>query len=129
MKKLLKIVGFVFLALFAVMAIAVYAIAQGTVEGTKVVVGDIDLTEVTDGTYTGEYAFKRWTNTLNVTVSDHKITKIEIEKNVQFYNQELSDQVFADVIANQSLDIDIQSGATVTSKAYLKAIEDAVGGN
>jgi len=129
MKKLLKIVGFVFLALFAVMAIAVYAIAQGTVKGTKVVVGEIDLTEVADGTYTGEYAFKRWTNILNVTVGDHKITKIEIEKNVQFYNQELSDQVFADVIESQSLDIDIQSGATVTSKAYLKAIEDAVGGN
>lgn len=38
----------------------------------------------------------------------------------------LSDELFSDVIKSQNTTVDTISGATVTSKAYLKSIENAL---
>jgi uncharacterized protein with FMN-binding domain len=38
----------------------------------------------------------------------------------------LTDQVISDIIKSQSLEVDIVSGATVTTRAYLKAVENAL---
>lgn len=128
MKKILKTIAIVFAVLLVGMIGIVAWMTKGLSQGQNVVVDGIDLSRVEDGEYTGSYSADRWANTLIVHVRDHKITNIEIEKNVLFYTQEVSDVVFAEVIAKQSLDIDIQAGATVTTKAYLKAIEDALDG-
>ena len=128
MKKILKTVAIVFAILLVVMIGIVAWMTKGLSHGQNVVVDEIDLREIADGEYTGSYSADRWANTLIVHVRDHKIIEIEIEKNVLFYTQEVSDVVFGEVIAKQSLDIDIQAGATVTTKAYLKAIEDALDG-
>ena len=45
-----------------------------------------------------------------------------------FKMDEITTELFDRVIQNQSLDVDIETGATVTSHAYLKAIENALGG-
>jgi uncharacterized protein with FMN-binding domain len=45
---------------------------------------------------------------------------------VWFRRPELTEQVVSDVIKSQSLDVDIVSGATVTTRAYLKAMENAL---
>jgi uncharacterized protein with FMN-binding domain len=79
-----------------------------------------------DGTYTGKYDGGRWSNELSVTVKDHKITKIDVVKDVTFPKPEWTDQLFKEVIEKQSVDVDVVSGATVTSKAYLKSIENAL---
>lgn len=128
MKKILKTVAIVFAVLLVIMIGVVAWMTKGLSQGQNVVVDEIDLREIADGEYTGSYSVDRWANTLIVHVRDHKITNIEIEKNVLFYTQEVSDFVFGEVIAKQSLEIDIQAGATVTTKAYLKAIEDALDG-
>lgn len=128
MKKILKTVAIVFAVLLVVMIGIVAWMTKGLSHGQNVVVDEIDLREIADGEYKGSYSADRWANTLIVHVRDHKIIEIEIEKNVLFYTQEVSDVVFGEVIAKQSLDIDIQAGATVTTKAYLKAIEDALDG-
>ena len=128
MKKILKTVSIVFAVLLVIMIGFVAWMTKGLSHGQNVVVDEIDLREIADGEYTGSYSADRWANTLIVQVRDHKIIEIEIEKNVLFYTQEVSDVVFGEVIAKQSLDIDIQAGATVTTKAYLKAIEDALDG-
>lgn len=47
---------------------------------------------------------------------------------VMFKTDEVTKTLFDRVIQNQSLDVDIETGATVTSHAYLKAIENAVKG-
>ncbi len=41
---------------------------------------------------------------------------------------EVTNTLFDRIIQNQSLDVDIETGATVTSHAYLKAIENALVG-
>ena len=49
-------------------------------------------------------------------------------KTVLFERPEVTQELFDNVIAAQSIDVDVLSGATVTSKAYLKSIENALSG-
>ncbi|MGB7595382.1 MAG: FMN-binding protein [Erysipelotrichaceae bacterium] len=129
MKKALRIIGAVVVLLIFVSIIASSIFMTGLDKGKKVVVGTINLSTVADGTYEGNYILNRWTNTLKVTVKDHKITNIVVVKDVVFKLDAVTKGVFSAVIDKQSLAIDIQSGATVTTKAYLKSIENALKGN
>lgn len=87
----------------------------------------IDLSDKPDGSYTGTYEFKRWTNALVVQVQDHKITSIDFDKDVVAAGiTDCANEMFRRVIEAQDTEVDAVSGATVTSKAYLKAIEDAL---
>ena len=70
----------------------------------------------------------RWSNEIIVTVKDHQIIELELVDDVMFKIDEVTKTLFDRVIQNQSLDVDIETGATVTSHAYLKAIENALGG-
>lgn len=126
MKKGLIIAVIVFVVLIAVAVSGVLLIRSGIEEGSKLVINDIDLSAVKDGTYIGKYEAGRWTNEVSVTVKDHKIISIDIIKDVLISKPEVSEDLTAKVIERQNTNVDIVSGATVTSKAYLKAIENAL---
>ncbi|MBV1758052.1 MAG: FMN-binding protein [Dethiosulfatibacter sp.] len=55
-----------------------------------------------------------------------RISKIDVLDNVRFVQEGVSDTLFEKVISTQDTKVDTVSGATVTSKAYLKAIENAL---
>jgi len=90
----------------------------------------VDFSKLTDGTYHGAYEggmYKWRANECQVTVSSGKVTDIQLVgskdpggKNTQ--HQELYDRV----IQAQSLQVDTISSATLTSKAYLQAVENAL---
>jgi len=123
MKKKILIVAGVIIVL---LVIGIVAITNGLSAGKNVVLSGIDLSNVAAGSYDGTYKHGRWTNTLAVHVENGRIIKIDIVKNVLASGiTNCSDEVFRRVIENQTTQIDAVSGATVTSKAYLKAIEDA----
>jgi uncharacterized protein with FMN-binding domain len=126
MKKLIKILLAVVLIFVVVMGGSMIYLTMGLNEGKNVVINGIDLTNVEDGTYTGSYEGGRWTNTLQVTVKDHRITGIKVVKDVAFSKPELSEDLFSRVVDAQNTKVDVVSQATVTSKAYLKAIEAAI---
>lgn len=88
----------------------------------------IDLSKVPDGTYQGKYESGRFTNRVELTVKNGKITSIAILDDVTFAKPEVREELFDRIIDKQSLNIEAVSGATATSKAYLKAIENAVSG-
>lgn len=88
----------------------------------------VDITGLPDGAYAGELTGSRFGNKLLVTVSEGKITDIRITKDMAVVVDGMSDQLFAEVIENQSLQVDAIAGATVSSKAYLIAMEDALDG-
>ena len=125
MKKKLLIAGGIVLAILIGMFLMV---TNGLSEGAKVTLNGIDLTAVPDGSYTGAYNFKRWSNKVAVHVKDSQITAIDIVDDVPGASvTNCSGEMFRRVIAAQDTRVDAVSGATVTSKAYLKAIEDALG--
>ena len=79
------------------------------------------------GSYTGVYGFKRWANAVVVHVKDHAITEIDIQKDMAGAGiTNAAGDIIRRVIEAQDTKIDTVSGATVTSKAYLKAIENAL---
>ena len=123
MKKKLLIAGGILLALFAILVIA---ITNGLSASMAVAIDGVDLSGVPDGSYTGVYEFKRWSNTLTVHVEGNAITAIDIEDDMFAAREEWSDELFRRVIAGQDTKVDAIAGATVSSKAYLKAIEDAL---
>lgn len=117
----------ILIAVLALLTAAGLFVTSGLSDGMNVQLQGIDLSGKPDGDYTGTYSFKRWTNTLLVHVVDHKIIGIDIQDDVgaaQITN--CSGEVFRRVIEAQDTRVDAVSGATVTSKAYLKAIENAL---
>lgn len=123
MKKKLLIAFGVIIIIFIGMFLG---ITNGLSEGAKVSINGINLSDIPDGSYTGTYEFKRWTNTLVVHVLNHTITEIDIEKDVAVAQNSCSSEMFRRVIKAQDTKVDTVSGATVTSKAYLKSIENAL---
>lgn len=124
--KVLKIIGLILLLLVIVSASGVFYLSRGLEEGVNVVINPVNLSEIKDGVYNGRNDFGMWTNELNVTVANNKITNIEIVKDVKIVSPELSTKLFQNVIEEQNIDVDVVSGGTVTSKAYLKSIENAL---
>ena len=86
----------------------------------------ITLASVADGTYEGSYSGFRWSNTVSVTVKDHQIVAIEQVKPQVVASQETIDTLIANVLAAQSTQIDVVSGATADTRAFLRAVEDAL---
>lgn len=119
---------FVTLGAVAVLLIAsLIIITNGLSDGKNVVLNDIDLTRISDGSYTGTYEHGRWTNSLTVHVENNRIIGIDLDKDVFASGiTDCSEEVFRRVIENQGTQIDAVAGATVTTNAYLKAIEDAL---
>lgn len=86
--------------------------------------------QLRDGTYTGEYAggmYKWRVNTVQIDVQDGKVANIQLKSSKDPAAKNIdANTLYQRVIDAQSLDVDVLSGATLTSKAYLKAVEDAV---
>ena len=101
---------------------------QGLSTYSKMTISNVDFSRLPDGTYQGTFNGGRFSNTVEVTVTDHKVTAIKVVKDVTFKNPARRRQIIDSVIKAQSLKVDTITGATATSKAYLKAIENALSG-
>lgn len=88
-------------------------------------VGNISLEEIDDGSYEGDYKAFPVTVKLNVEVKDHKMTRIAILKHDNGKGKK-AEEITDEIIDEQSLDVDIVSGATYSSMVILKAVEDAL---
>ena len=89
-------------------------------------INHIDLAQVKDGSYSGQYAYSGFTYEVKVNVAAHKITDISLVKNRSTKQAKMAAGVVTRVLDEQRNDVDAVSGATTTSKALLKAIENAL---
>ena len=87
-----------------------------------------DLQLIADGVYNGEYNLSSTPIkvTLEVTVLNRQITKINMIKHICSPIGKKAERIIDQVITAQSLDVDVVSGATGSSKAILKAVENAL---
>lgn len=90
----------------------------------------VDFNKLNDGVYHGAYAggmYKWRANECDVTVADGKVTNIQLAVSQDPGGKNTQHEALYDrVIQAQSLQVDTISGATLTSKAYLQAIENAL---
>ena len=84
-----------------------------------------DLSNIQDGNYIGEYTITPVFVKVEVSVSNHRITNITVLQHDNGLGS-MAENIVNDVVEEQSLDIDAVSGATVSSKCILKAVENAI---
>ena len=101
-------------------------------EGKNLPIAVVDFKKLNDGTFVGEYEggmYKWRANKVEVTVSQGKVTDIQTlgdKKAGCNEKPEITNELFDRVTDAQSLQVDTVSSATITSKAYLKSVENAL---
>ncbi len=103
-------------------------------EARNLPLAEIDFSKLSSGKYRGYYAggMCGWReNECKVTVDSitgdsSRVTEIELVWSAEDPTQSFLQELYNRVIEKQSLQVDVISGATLTSKAHLKAIEDAL---
>jgi uncharacterized protein with FMN-binding domain len=87
---------------------------------------DINLSLASDGEYGGEFGEGSHTYAVMVIISGQRIIDIEVVKNRDGEHARRAEGVIDLVLEAQSVNVDVITGATTTSKSILKAIEDAL---
>ncbi|MEL7603605.1 MAG: FMN-binding protein [Bacillota bacterium] len=130
---LLCIVGVIVLG----MAVTVLAFEPGRKETMNITVGDVDFSRLKDGAYTGAYKGTR--DNLRDTAVEVVITNGEIQdirvvegalagekQNTEKIKGQTITDLFDRVTEQKTLQVDGISGATITTKTHLKALENAL---
>lgn len=112
--------------------------APGRQELMNINIATLDFKKLHDGTYLGQYSGTKdhfRDAKVEVTVSSGKVSCIKVIEGTNVYKEgkpiELKNGLTIEdlksrVIKEQSLQVDVISGATLTSNAYLKAMENAL---
>jgi uncharacterized protein with FMN-binding domain len=81
-----------------------------------------------DGTYRGSYSVEKTPVkvTLDVVVQNKNIIAINIIRHIRSPIGKKAEKITDVIIERQSLAVDVISGATASSKAILKAVENAL---
>ena len=115
-----------FFVLFSVMFMALFGSCSSSYKNVKAALPD--LSNRADGVYRGEYSLSGTPNkaTVEVTVQGKSITAITIVHHFCSPIGRKAEKITDRVIEQQSLNVDAISGATSSSMAILKAIENAL---
>lgn len=129
MKKALKIAGLVFLGLFLVFGTALgIQVWSGIQEAKTQAAQEIhapDLAGVPNGTWRGQVEWGILTVEVDVTVEQGQITAIDLLKHDNGKGGR-AEAITQHILAAQSLDVDAITGATLSSRAILNAVANAL---
>jgi uncharacterized protein with FMN-binding domain len=131
MKKtfvLLIVAALVIIAIgIAVFMATAYPMLKEQAEVRKMPIHDVGLAKVKNGTYRGDFTYGNFTYQVQVVVEKHEMKQISILKNrSESEHAKKAEDVVDKVLKAQSVKVDVVTGATTTSKALLKAIENAL---
>ena len=90
-------------------------------------IGEIDIADVSDGIYIGEYDVNFIYAKVEVTVEDGEIVSINILEH-RHERGKAAETVIDKIIEEQKIDVDAVSGATNSSTVIKKAVENALKG-
>ncbi|NPV02901.1 MAG: FMN-binding protein [Brevinematales bacterium] len=122
MTVILIIIG----GLAALGGIGVYFGTKGMKEIKEMSIGTPDVSKLSNGVYHGEFHHARWNYSLEVKVQGGKIAGITYVPTDMGMKAEMSDKIIQSILDKQNLQLDTYSGATIDSKAFLKAVENAL---
>lgn len=137
-RKVWIVIGSIVGVIALIVAGTVVFTAPGRNELQNMVIADVDFKKLQDGVYTGAYrgtkdSFRN--AAVEVTVASGAVTKIRVtegslagdKQRTEIRKGRTINDLFDEVIKSQSLQqVDVISGATLTSKAHLKAVENAL---
>lgn len=114
-----------FLVLGAVL-LAVAVFFGGSQMAKGISVGSVDLNKINDGTYTGEATWNPVKVRVQVTVENHRMTRIDILEHTTGIGFRAEEPVRQSILDRQQPSVDHVSGATISSKIIMKAVENAL---
>jgi uncharacterized protein with FMN-binding domain len=114
-----------FLLVILPLCLAVICLVAACVNLDSIVITSPDLSKVADGIYQGKSKVGPVRVTLDVAVQNGVITSINIIKHFNGRGKK-AEAIVPQIIEAQSLDVDVISGATGSSKAFLLAVENAL---
>lgn len=115
----------------------ILADAPGRNEIKELTFSNLKLKNLRNGTFVGEYKgtkSKSRDTKVEITVSEGEISDIKILKGAldkdgkpaKLTGGRSVNDLFSNVVQSQTLEVDVISGATLTSKTHLKALENAI---
>ena len=107
--------------------LAALLLAAACVDLDSIVISNPDLSKIADGKYQGSSKVGPVLVTLEVSVKGSVITSIDLIKH-RNGKGEKAEAIVQKIIEAQSLNVDVISGATASSKAILQAAENALAG-
>ena len=126
-----KIISFIILLLLLIGLIcgAVYLkkVADYKRAVGETTIDEIDIADVSDGIYIGEYDVNFIYAKVEVTVEDGEIVSINILEH-RHERGKAAEKVIEKIIEEQKIDVDAVSGATNSSTVIKKAVENALKG-
>ncbi|MEG8976043.1 FMN-binding protein [Priestia megaterium] len=83
-------------------------------------------TKYKDGTYSGQGSNRIGTVYVSVTIKNDRIDTVEITEADTHYSQSYIEDLPAQVVQRQSSDVDVVSGATLSTEDFQNAVDDAL---
>ncbi len=111
----------VFVALVGAVAITAFSGMRGVRDA---VVTEVDLSRVPDGTWPGSYSQGRFQFAVNVAVRTGRIEAVDLVDRTKA--SDLTRAIAAAIVEKQAIAIDAVTGASLTTKAFTKAVENAL---
>lgn len=126
-----KIIIFIFIGgLIFGGALGCASLAAEHEEARNVSLDGADFSALKDGTYIGEYegGMYGWrANKVRITIAEGTLVAIELLDSSEADEEDEEPKLlFQRVVEAQSLEVDGITGATLTTRAYLKAVEQAL---
>ena len=121
-----RVVKWFFILVGAVVLMSVIWATKDLSDIKAVELGELELEDLDNGNYHGNYKNGRFSNELIVEIRDQKIADLQVIKPVPNSNEQFISDLKNIIILEQTLEVDAISGATYTTKAYLKSIENAL---
>jgi uncharacterized protein with FMN-binding domain len=87
---------------------------------------DVDVSSMQDGEYTGSFSYCGFEYAVATIIKNHKIDDIRMLRNRDSRHAKRAQAVLSEIIRRQTPNVDAVSGATTTSKAIMKAVENSL---
>jgi uncharacterized protein with FMN-binding domain len=120
MRIVLIVAGVIVVLLLA----GLFAVTRGMKEIQNLSIENPDISSLQDGEYEGSFHKTRWNYRVKVTLKEGEI------RDIQFIDKpddgSFSDKAVDAVLEAQSLDIDTVTGASINTRAFRKAVENAL---
>lgn len=123
MKKGIKVLGIVVIG-FIILAGAAFFYIRAQ-EVPHVEVSNVELSKMDDGIYEGKFSEGLVAVSVSVEIKDSKIIDIIIKEHQNGLGKN-AERIVDDIISQQSLDVDVISGATLSSNVIRRAVQEAL---
>ncbi|HKL78920.1 MAG TPA: FMN-binding protein [Mobilitalea sp.] len=125
-KKKFLIAISTFVVVVAVLAVVVFSVISNKLESfSDLDISALDMNTIEDGTYIGSADASIVKATVEVTVKDHVITEVKLVKHANGQGKP-AEVIVNDIVAANSLQVDVISGATYSSNIIKAAVLDAL---